>query len=190
MVKINFNLKFFIEENIYQESMNIVKSQMNSFLNFFLEDDRKPRSIKRSFIGRCMGSFSCSGSRERKNKRVFTPTNKKLEISLRNLKGSKGSINDSGSSYRSIKQPRQTNKAIERRHIVLYSKERSHSNNGSSGRIITTTVSTKSKKKKMRKEINLGVNREHLMSSEKDNYSLGLSTQNQQVMFRTLDDDH
>ena len=61
---------------------------MIGFIDYFLDRKRKPRSVKRSFLGNLCRNMSCSGSRERKSKRVMTPISKTSAINFNNLKDS------------------------------------------------------------------------------------------------------
>lgn len=132
--------------------------------------------------------MSCSGSRERKDKRVLTPVTKKLgTVSLQDIKS-----NPSNSSKISKQSGRNyINKYAAHRKITLQSKERPI-NNTQSDKLITTITKPKTHKKRhnphsKRFEINLKAQRSN--RSERDNtYSAAvLSTQEHQIQTRTLD---
>lgn len=158
---------------------------MGGFLGYFLGDKRKTRSLKRNFLGSLCRNISCSGSRDRDGKRIMTPVNKKLNLNLNNLSCNKNSAIPKRTGYIDISKS--INKAAERRQITLYSKERKHLGKASD-KIVTTATRSRRKHQKPtsnRLEINLG--RQNPINSEKDTYSVGLSTQNQRILFRTLD---
>lgn len=162
---------------------------MNNFLNYFVEDSRKPRSLKRGLFGSIWGTLSCSGSRERKANKVSTPVRKNENFNFVNLNNPQNSNDDSKNSIRPTKKPKLVNKIAARRHINLFSKERKPSRNGESDRFATTATHTrKNKHKKPYPAIEVYARRRIHINSDKDTYSVGLSTQNQRVLFRTLDD--
>lgn len=162
---------------------------MSSFLNYFVEDTRQPRSLKRGLFRSLWGNLSCSGSRERKANKVLTPVHKNQNFNFSNLSNAQNSHNDSKNSIRPTKKPQLVNKVAARRHITLVSKERKPSRNGESDRIATTATHTRRHKhKKSEPAIEVYSRRRIHLNSDKDTYSVGLSTQNQRVLFRTLDD--
>ncbi|CAI2384858.1 unnamed protein product [Moneuplotes crassus] len=175
-------------QGILQDSMKLVRHQMNSFLDYFVNGNHKPRSKKRSLIRRCIGSLSCSGSRERKNNYISTPKSQSSSLYSKSYNFSNNPIQKKDDS--SSKNSKIHNKVAARRHIVLFPRNSHNSSQRSSERIKTTVTKNTNRRQNprpARREINLGVIR-HPLNSERNNYSIGMSTLNKDTIVRTLDD--
>ena len=121
-------------------------------------------------MGRWIGNFSCSGSRER-NKNS-TPKIKKFGFNLNNMNTSKN-LKDSSFNSISSKHSKIVNKVAARRHINLNSKE-SEFTSRVNWKLTTSATRSKnnrdSKEKQInRKYINLRMERKQKINSEKDN---------------------
>jgi hypothetical protein len=145
---------------------------MTGFIQYFLNGQRKSRSIKRSFLGNLCRNISCSGSRERKHKRAFTPKNKSLEFKdfkAEPVRPKKAKI-DKTAARRKIN--------LNYRPEVLESDQN----------IATASRSGRNKQRQKPQQLEVKILDRKAINSENDTYSVGISTQGQKILFRTLDD--
>lgn len=150
-----------------RDSLKVVTNQMKGFTEFMIESNRKSRKDAKSFFGSLVRSISCNSCKGDKG-RVKTPTARPARSNFENLpryeiihsdsksenhrlsslNGSKthkflikNQKSDNSNSYGSKQNPSFiANSGAVRRHIVLYSKERTHFNDKDSDKIRTAAT--------------------------------------------------
>ena len=173
---------------LIQESMKWVSFQMNNFLQYFADKEVKAHSKKRSFLGNLWQSLSCSGRSDKDKRRGRTPTTRQLEFNFKNISKEINESENSQTRMKSYKNSKLATKIATRRHINLFSKERKLKIEESDKILTTATHRREHKSSKGLKPLEVSTKKKYMIHSDKDTYSLGLSTQHYRPLFRTLDD--
>ena len=173
---------------IIRNSFSHLVDQMNNFKEYFIANKRKTRSVKRSLMGSFCRGLSCSSQSDQPRKRVKTPVSQSLKANMnQNLQPKLSSELSQGHAQQMKRMHKPFNAGATRRHITLYSKERMNSHRDASSKIRTsgTKPTSNLSKKPFTNIINC---QKQGFNSDKDTYSLGFSTQNNKLMFRTIDE--